>query len=66
MLREPSIAYRVALVGRMLAAIDFDDQSLLSADKINDVRPDRLLADEFVAAQASRAQLAPETKFSFR
>jgi hypothetical protein len=51
MLRKPSIAYRVALVGRMLAAVDFDDQPLLSADKVNDVRPDGLLTDELVAAR---------------
>src|SRR5690348_11749984 len=66
MLRKPSIAYRVALVGRVLVPVDFDAQPLLSADKVNDVRPDRLLTDELVAAQAARAQATPETKFGLR
>ena len=66
MLREPSIAYHITHVDGMLAAVDLDDKPLLSADKVDDLRTDRLLTDELVAAQASRAELAPETKFGFR
>ena len=46
MFDEPLIAGGVALVIRVLATVDFDDESLLSTDKIYDIRPDRLLPHE--------------------
>jgi len=68
MLSEPSIADRVSLVGRVLASVDFDDQSLLSAHEVDDIRSDRLLTYEFVAAQAGRkrgevARAAPPRRY---
>jgi hypothetical protein len=47
MVDEPPIAHSVASVIGVLAAIDFDHEPFFSADKIYDVRPDRLLAYEF-------------------
>jgi len=49
MVGQPSITDRVARVCRVLTAVDFDDESLLAADKVNDVGTDRFLADEFEA-----------------
>jgi hypothetical protein len=46
---EPSISDDITFVGRVLAAIDFDDKSLFAAHKVNDIGTDRLLADEFEA-----------------
>ncbi len=47
MFDEPLIADSVAAVIGVLVTVDFDDEPLLSADKIYDIRPDRLLTHEF-------------------
>ena len=47
MIGEPSISDDVAFVGRVLAAINFDDKPLFATHKVNDIGTDRLLADEF-------------------
>jgi hypothetical protein len=44
---EPSVADGVAFVIGVLAAVDLDNEPLLSTDKIYDIRPDRLLTHEF-------------------
>ncbi len=44
----------------MLAAVDLDDQLLLQAEEIDDVRADGLLAAEFVACELAVAQGVPE------
>jgi len=62
---QPSVTDRVALVSRVLAAINLDDEPLLAADEIDDVRSDRLLTDEFVTHQGARAQAIPETQLGF-
>ena len=54
MIDEPSISDGVAFVSRVLAAIDFDDKPLFAAHKVNDIRTDRLLADEFKVADSPR------------
>jgi len=41
------VAPEIAVVLGMLAAINFDDQPPLSANKVHDVRTDWFLADEF-------------------
>jgi hypothetical protein len=46
---EPSIADSVAFVSRVLTTINFDDEPFLAAHKVNDIRADRFLADEFEA-----------------
>ena len=51
MFGEPSIAGGVASALGVLAAIDLDDKALLSTDKIDDVRSNRFLANEFEPAQ---------------
>jgi hypothetical protein len=50
MFDEPSIADGVAPALGVLAAIDFDDKPFLSTDKVNHIRPDRLLTHEFESA----------------
>src|SRR5690242_9248634 len=62
MLREPPIAYRVSLVGRMLAAVDLDNEPLLAANEVHNVGSDGFLTDEFVAHQGARAQVTPQAK----
>jgi hypothetical protein len=50
MLGEPPVAHRVALVDRVLAAVDFNDEPLLATNEIDDVGSDRFLTDELVTA----------------
>jgi len=50
-LDQPSVADGVASALGVLAAIDLDDKALLSTDKIDDVRSNRFLANEFEPAQ---------------
>jgi hypothetical protein len=54
MIGEPSIADDVAFVGRVLAAIDFDDKPLFATHKVNDIGADGLLPHEFEVAEPSR------------
>src|SRR5262249_5855323 len=56
------IAYRVAFVSGMLAAVDFDDEPLLAADEVDNIGSDRLLTHEFVTHQGACAQMTPQTK----
>jgi hypothetical protein len=48
---EPSTPYGVGAIFGVLAAIDLDHQSLLSTDKIDDIRPDGFLPHEFEACE---------------
>jgi hypothetical protein len=50
-LYEPSIAHSVGSAFGVLTAIDLDHEPLLSADKIDDVRPDGFLTHEFEASE---------------
>jgi hypothetical protein len=51
MFDEPSVADGVAFVISMLAAIDLNDNTFLSADKIGGVGPDRLPAHKLEPAE---------------
>jgi hypothetical protein len=51
MVDEPLIADGVATALGVLAAIDLDDKPVLSTDKIDHVRSDRLLTHKFESAQ---------------
>ncbi len=62
---QPSVAYRVALVSRVLTAINLDDEPLLAADEIDDVWSDGFLTNEFVPHQRTRAQAVPEAALGF-
>ena len=57
---QPLVADQVFRTIGVLPAIDFDDQSAVTADKIDRVRPDRLLTNKFVAEHAARPQLLPQ------
>jgi hypothetical protein len=63
MVGKPLIANGVSFVFGVLAAVDFDDKPLLSADEVDDVRSDRLLADEFEIAERAGAKVTPELAF---
>ena len=63
---KPRIARRITRAFRMLTTIDFNDQSTLAADKIDGVRTDRLLANEFPAVNGTRPQPLPQCQFSVR
>jgi hypothetical protein len=62
--------HRIALTVRraigVLPAVDFNDDTLLAANKIREKRANRLLAHEFEAAELPIATMSPEHKFSAR
>ena len=51
MFDEPVIANAVASTLRVLTAIDLDNKPFFSADKVDDIRADRLLTHKFETAQ---------------
>jgi hypothetical protein len=63
MLAQPLIAHNVAGAVGMLAAIDFDDQMPFATNEVDNVSPYRLLADELMSVDRSRAQLIPKAQF---
>ena len=60
---EPLITGRVTLVICVLAAVDFDDEPLLSTGKIDDIRTNRLLTHKFETAERPGAKISPELSF---
>ena len=54
---EFAVADFVGLAFRVLAAVYFDDQAPLAADKVDVVASDRLLADEFESIELPIAKL---------
>jgi|RhiMethySRZTD1v2_1073278.scaffolds.fasta_scaffold01898_2 hypothetical protein len=63
MVGEPLISNSIALVSCVLPAINLDHQPLGTAGEVNDVRTDRLLTNEFVAVERTRAQTVPKLEF---
>jgi hypothetical protein len=55
------VTHRVALIRRVLAAVDLDDQSPLAAGEIGHVGSDWILANELGAAELPRAQAVPQS-----
>jgi hypothetical protein len=47
----------------MLAAVEFDDQAPLAANEVDLIAIDRLLANEFEAAELPTANACPQRKF---
>jgi len=43
-----------------LSAINLDDEAPFAADKIDVIRPERLLPDEFAAAELPVSKLLPQ------
>jgi hypothetical protein len=54
MLSQPTVTFHVTFVERVLSAIEFNNQSLLAADKVDDIPADRLLSDELAASELAR------------
>ena len=50
----------------VLPTIGFDHQHRFEADKINDIRPDWMLAAEFPAEQFTVAQMTPQPSLCIR
>ena len=63
MIHEPLVAYFVALVCGVLAAIDFNDHALLPTSEVDDVGSNRLLADELMTSESPGAEPVPESCF---
>ena len=51
---------RIAGICRVLSAIRLDDDTMPSADEVDDERSDRMLPAEFVSDQPSRPQRRPK------
>ena len=60
---QVSISALIRRAVGVLSAIDLDDEALLAADKIDVVRPDRLLAREFHPAKPAIAKRQPQDPF---
>ncbi len=64
MFEQPSVACFVQRAFSMLAAVDFEDQSFLATNKVNNIATHRLLPNELVTIDRPCTQLIP--KFSLR
>lgn len=62
-LLQVAIAPFVAHIGRMLPAVDFDDEPTLEAHEIDHVAAQRMLAPELGAVELTQAQMPPEPAF---
>ena len=60
---EPSFAHDITSVIRVLTAVDLDNKPPLPAYKIDNIRPDRLLAHEFVSGKRPGAKVSPQLAF---
>ena len=63
MVNKPLIAQRVATVFGVLAAVELDHESLLSTNKIHNIRPDWLLTHEFEPREGSGTEVSPQFLF---
>jgi hypothetical protein len=63
MIAKPLIANGIAFTGRVLSAVDFNDQALLPADQIDNIGTDGFLTYEFHSAERSRANTVPKPLF---
>ena len=53
MLCQPPIAQRVESINRVLPAIDLNDEAALTADEIDHIRSDGLLANELESVEGA-------------
>jgi hypothetical protein len=65
MVNEPFVANSIACVVGVLPAVYLDDQTMFAANKINRVRTDRLLPNEFVAVERARPEPVPQSGLRF-
>ena len=63
---QPLIPHDVPFAVRVLAAIDFDDQLFLTANKIHDKAAEGLLAHKFVAFYRTGPKSVPKAQFGIR
>jgi hypothetical protein len=60
LISQPFITPTVCITLSMLAPINFDDQTVLEANEIDDIRPYRYLPLDFEPAEPMRAQMIPK------
>ncbi len=63
---QPLIPHDVPFAVRVLAAIDFDDQPFLAANKIDNIATERLLAHKPVTFDRTGAKLIPKAQLGIR
>jgi hypothetical protein len=57
---QPFVADYIAGIFRVLATIHLNNETSFTTNKINRVRPDRLLPDKFVTIEATRPEPIPQ------
>jgi hypothetical protein len=62
---KPFVANNIASVVSVLPSVYLDNEAMFAADKINCVRTDRLLPNEFVAIESTRPEPVPQSCFGF-
>ena len=62
----PTVANDIAYILGMLTPVDFDDQATLSADRIHDVRSNRLSPHEFHSVKRAGTKSIPKPLFRDR
>jgi hypothetical protein len=63
LLLKPRIAPQVTRVVGMLSTVDFDNDLLIKANEVRDIRSDRRLPLELGGAKSVRAQKIPKPVF---
>jgi hypothetical protein len=66
MLGQPLISHGIARIRRMLTAVDFNDQTPLSAYEVDNVLANWFLTNKLAAFEGTRAQLSPQTQIRHR
>jgi hypothetical protein len=61
-----ALAIRVRGSVRMLPSVHLDHQTKLTANKVDRVRTDRLLSDEFVPVERTRSKSSPQSGLCLR
>jgi hypothetical protein len=59
MVNQPLVTHRVARIGCVLSAIDFNDKALLSANEVDGEWSDGFLTDKLLAEERTRAEAIP-------
>ena len=63
--KQPRVTSGIACGFQMLAAVDFDDQSLVQANEVGDKGADGMLTSKSRSFDLMKAQVLPEPPFRF-